>query len=76
MSNFYEGESTINFVCKYKSSRYNDEVDITFDELNELRDRALISNPKDYLFKNVKILNNKFLFKTYYLINKRYNFPY
>ena len=58
ISNFIEGESAINFVCKYISSRNNKEIDITFDELNELRDRALISNPSDYLPKNNKTQEN------------------
>ena len=49
ISNFYEGTSKVDFLCKYKSSRNNEEIEITLDELNELRDRALISNPTEYL---------------------------
>ena len=54
ISNNYEGESKVDFLCKYKSSINNEEIEITFDELNELRDRALISNPTENLSNDLK----------------------
>ena len=47
IENYFEGESTINVRCKYKGDKKDKEINITFDELNELRDRALISNPNN-----------------------------
>ena len=49
IENYSEGESAISVHCKYKGDKKDKEINITFDELNELRDRALISNPNNSL---------------------------
>ena len=62
IENFFEGNSVINVHCKYKGDGKNKEININFDELNELRDRALISNPnQSFSGDNNKNKNNKII---------------
>ena len=49
IENYFKGESAIIVHCTYKGEGKQKEINITFDELNELRDRALISNPNNSL---------------------------
>ena len=61
IENYFGDKFSINILCKYKGDGKDKEISISFDELNELRDRALISNPNSSLGggnnKNDKSLN-------------------
>ena len=59
IENYFKGESAIIVHCMYKGDGRKKEINITFDELNELRDRALISNPNSSLSNESNNNNNK-----------------